>query len=108
MSHTIKFKDDTARTFDTLRGANLRWANLRGADLCDAIFPKDFRIARLDFGGWPVTVTPTHTSIGCQRYSNEDWLKWSPSDVKSMDSKAEKWWSEHQDAVRAVIKDVMR
>ena len=106
-----------------LHGANLRYANLcnadlRGADVCDANFhganlcyallSDDFCIARLDYGGYTVTVTPTHTAIGCKKYANVDWMKWTPADVADMADDAEEWWWRHGETVKAVIRDVMR
>ncbi len=69
-----------------LRDADLRDANLSGANLRDADLPVGFKVARLDFGGWSICVTPTHTTIGCESHPNKDWLKWNPEDVASFDS----------------------
>ena len=89
-----------------LRGANLSGANLRGANLSGANLPVGFKVARLDFGGWSIYVTPTHTTIGCQSHPNKDWLKWDPEDVASFNSGASEWWKQHGAAVKTVIKDV--
>jgi len=91
-----------------LSGANLSGANLRGANLSDANLPTGHRIASLCFGGWPVTVTPETTTIGCQTHPNEKWLSWQPDDVREMHSDAEAWWTRHREAVCAVIRDVMQ
>ncbi len=88
-----------------LYSANLYGANLSGADLSGATLPKGYRFARLDFW-WPVTVTPTHTHIGCKSHPNADWLAWSPEDVAHMDSRAKEWWTRHGAAVKALIQDV--
>ena len=85
-----------------LSGANLIRANLSGADL-----PKDFRVARLDFGGWSILVMPEWTKIGCQKHPNANWLKWEPEDVRKMAPGASDFWARHEEAVRAVIRDVM-
>jgi hypothetical protein len=90
-----------------LRDADLRGADLRGANLRDAELPDSYRIASLCFGGWPITVTPERTSIGCQTYPNEDWLRWTPEDVAHMERRAEAWWTQHRESVCAVIRDVM-
>ena len=89
-----------------LSGADLRGAILSDAILSDAILPKNYRIGRLDFGGWPVTVTPTETSIGCQRHANAAWLNADPSWIASMDSNAAEWWARHGATVRALILDI--
>ena len=96
-----------------LRGANLYGSYLRGADLCGANLygadlPDGFRIASLCFGGWGITITPTHTTIGCQTHPNADWLKWSPADVALMHDRAREWWERHRESVCAVIRDVIR
>ena len=83
--------------------ADLCGANLYGADL-----PDGFRIASLCFGGWGITITPTHTTIGCQTHPNADWLKWSPADVALMHDRAREWWERHRESVCAVIRDVIR
>jgi uncharacterized protein YjbI with pentapeptide repeats len=89
-----------------LSGADLSGADLSGANLSGANLPKGYRIARLDFGGWPVTVTPTHTHIGCHSYPNIYWLAWSPADVAFMEPRAAEWWTRHGAAVKALIQDV--
>jgi len=83
------------------------YPNLRDADLCGANLPAGFKIARLDFGGWSVCVTPTVTSIGCQTHPNENWLRWKPKDVRDFAAGAEEWWGRHGDTVKAAIRDVM-
>jgi hypothetical protein len=60
----------------------------------------------LCFGGWPVTVMPQITTIGCQTHPNEDWLRWGPEDVSKMHPEAAAWWRQHREAVCAVIRDV--
>jgi uncharacterized protein YjbI with pentapeptide repeats len=90
-----------------LRDANLCGADLRGANLCGADLPKDLKVARLDFGGWSIYVTPTLTTIGCQVHDNKMWLTFTAEDVVDFAEGASKWWKQHGDSVRAVIKDVM-
>jgi len=90
-----------------LCGARLRGANLSGADLCGANLPKGYRIARLDFGGWSICVYPTRTVIGCEDHPNEEWLKWTPDDVRGFAAGAKAFWTQHGEAIKAVIRDVM-
>ena len=92
-----------------LRCANLRGANLFGADLSNANVAEatlPIKIARLDFGGWSVLVTENNTTIGCQKHSNKDWLKFTPKSVAGFAAAAEAWWKQHGAAVKAVIKDI--
>jgi len=89
-----------------LRSANLSGADLRGANIANTILPENYRVARLDFGGWPVLVTPTHTSIGCQSHENAKWLKADKRWIAAMAEGAVDWWARHGESVKAVIKDV--
>ena len=103
-----------------MMGANLRNANLShavldgacltAACLTDATLPKDFRIASLCFGGYPVTVSPIATTIGCQRWLNETWLSFEIGDprIEEMAPDAAEWWARHRESVCAVIRDVMQ
>ena len=91
-----------------LSGTNLSGADLSGANLSGANLPTGCRIAALCFGGWPVTVTPETTTIGCQSHPNAKWLEWTPDDVADMHRDASAWWTRHCDSVRAVIRDVMQ
>ncbi len=92
-----------------LRGANLRGADLHGANLHWADLPPNYRIASLCFGGWPITATPTETSIGCERHPNEAWLSWGPyaPEIAAMHPNAVAWWTRHREAVCAAIREVM-
>ncbi len=94
-----------------LRVADLSGADLSGADLSEAniantILPEKFPMARLDFGGWSILVTSTHTTIGCQKYPNSDWLKWGPKDVADFADGAFDFWKQHGPTIKAAIKDV--
>jgi hypothetical protein len=90
-----------------LSGANLSSADLCGANLSSAALPENFKIARLDFGGWSICITPQQTSIGCQTHENKKWLSWTPEDVADFDKNAYAYWSKHKEAICAVIRDVM-
>jgi hypothetical protein len=89
-----------------LRGANLRGANLRDANLRGADLPWGYKIARLDFGGWSVTITPETTTIGCQSHANNLWLKAKPAWIRAMHQEASAWWKQHGAVVKALIRDV--
>ena len=92
-----------------LHGANLQGADLWCADLQGADLPAVYRIASLCFGGWPITATPTETSIGCERHPNEAWLSWGidAPEIAAMHPRAVVWWTRHREAVCAVIREVM-
>jgi hypothetical protein len=94
-----------------LQGANLQGANLQGADLYgahlrSANLPEGYRIARIDFGGWSITITPTDTSIGCQKHANAKWLEADPRWIAAMDRNATEWWARHGATVQAAIRAV--
>ena len=93
-----------------LSGADLSGANLSGANLSGANLPTGFRVASLCFGGWPVTVTPSTTTIGCREHPNTAWLAWSVDapEIAAMHANAAEWWRRHREAVCAVIRDVMQ
>ena len=92
-----------------LTGANLRGANLADADLRDADLPPNSRIAMLCYGGWGVTVGLEATRIGCEEHTNTAWLGWAVDapEIAAMHPDAPAWWTQHREAVCAVIRDVM-
>ena len=89
-----------------LSGADLSSANLGGADLYGADLPETFKIARIDFGGWSVCVTREGTTIGCQRHTNAEWLKFTTKDVEDFAEGASEWWKLYGPVVKAAIKAV--
>jgi len=92
-----------------LRDADLHGACLSGANLRGAALPEGYRIAILCFGGWPVTVRPDQTTIGCEVHPNSWWLGLEVDDRRllAMDSAAPAWWRQHRETVLAAIRDVM-
>ncbi len=104
-SANLRFAD---LSFANLRFADLLSADLSFANLSFANLPDGLRVAHLCFGGWPITVTPQHTTIGCQRHDNDKWLSWIPCDVAHMHQDASAWWADHGDAIKAVIRNVMQ
>ena len=91
-----------------LSGAYLSGADLRSANLSRANLPETFKIARIDFGGWSVYITPKETTIGCQKHANEKWLHWKPKDVRFFAEGAEEWWTRHQQTIKAAIREIMQ
>ena len=90
----------------SLSDADLRSADLRSANLDSAILPKTFKIARIDFGGWSVCVTRKETTVGCQRHTNAEWLKFTTKDVEDFAEGASEWWKLYGPVVKAAIKAV--
>ena len=95
---------DADLSYANLRYADLSYANLSGSDLRGANLPEGYRIARIDFGGWPVTVTPTQTTISCQVHANELWLAADPRWIAAMHTDATTWWAKHGVVVQAAIR----
>lgn len=95
---------------DSLQRADLQGADLQGTDLRGADLPetKAGQVCRLDFGGWSICVRHDKTQIGCKLAGNEKWLSWEPKDVAMLDPKAEQWWQQHGEAIKAVIRCVMK
>ena len=89
-----------------LRSANLSGADLRSANLGGADLPETFKIARIDFGGWSVCVTRKETTVGCQRHTNAEWLKFNTKDVEDFAEGASEWWKLYGPVVKAAIKAV--
>ena len=92
-----------------LHGADLCGANLRGADLCEADLcgAIDGNVCRMDFGGWSICIRNDYTQIGCKKCNNEEWLNFTPHDVKDFAEDAEQWWRIHSEAVKATIRCVI-
>ena len=103
-------RDADLRNAD-LHGANLSNADLHGADLSGAYLrsadlPKTFKIARIDFGGWSVCVMRKETTVGCQRHTNAEWLKFTTKDVEDFAEGASEWWELYGPVVKAAIKAI--
>ena len=87
--------------------ANLSRANLSGANLyAISVNPKVVR--QLNGLRWPVLITPTHTTIGCQRHPNENWLMWTPAGVAHMHPDAEEFWREYGPAIKVLIETMKK
>ena len=90
---------------------NIAGSNFESANISYAYFSRkdsNAQIARLDFGGWPVTVTAHNTTIGCQRHPNNHWLTWTSDspEIAEMHNQAPAWWATYGDAVKAVINTI--
>ena len=87
--------------YANLQYANLQYANLQGAKLQYANLIQ----MRLDY--WTVTVSPTHTCIGCQRHENAKWLAHTPESVSDMNEHASAFWIRYGDLIKSAIKICM-
>ncbi|MBP4187407.1 pentapeptide repeat-containing protein, partial [Acinetobacter baumannii] len=81
-----------------LFGANLRGANLRGADLFGANL-RGAKAAPLIVYGlrWNVIISGLgKMRIGCQEHSVEDWKSFDDARITRMDSEALEFWNQHK------------
>lgn len=88
-----------------IANTKLDGVSFNGANIAHIKSPDLPPIARLDFGGWSVTVYAEETVIGCKRHSNQEWLSWtvdSPEIIK-MHWDAKKWWHLYGPVVKAAI-----
>ena len=90
-----------------LRGANLNGAFLNGADLNGA----DFRgaignmreIKSAQFDQWAVAWSADVLAIGCQQHAIEKWRAADPRWIAAMDPGASDWWSRYGALVLQLI-----
>jgi hypothetical protein len=92
-------------SYSYLSRANLSYSNLSRANLSGAALSEP--ICRMDFGGWSICVRADKTSIGCQTRTNDEWLSYSPEDVKSFATGAKEWWETNQEVVKCAIQNIM-
>lgn len=97
--------DNATLRYARLANTKLDGVSFNGANIAHIKSPDLPPIARLDFGGWSVTVYAEETVIGCKRHSNQEWLSWtvdSPEIIK-MHWDAKKWWHLYGPVVKAAI-----
>ena len=71
--------------------ANLSGADLRGADLCDAIGNKrELRTLQVDT--YSISFTKEIMQIGCKRFTIEEWKNFKDSEIRLMDTNSLTWW----------------
>ena len=91
--------------------ADLRLANIARTTYADVHAScSGLAYCRLDFGGWSVCVNTTETTIGRVTRQNIDWLQSTPEswEIVSMSEHAASWWRVHGEAIKAVIRCVMK
>jgi hypothetical protein len=84
--------------------------NFRGVNLFQTVWPGAWGgIIRLDFGQWPVTITPTHTTVGCYTASNQFWLEaqYHLNTLEKTDPKAISFWNVYGDIIQEAIRLAM-
>ena len=92
-----------------LGGADLRWADLRGADLYRAdldgekINKNPLVITGLTY--W-ILITEKYMRIGCERYSHEEWGRFSDDEIEDMDSDAAlEFWNGNKSMLLTICKN---
>ena len=100
-------------TYVDLGGANLSYANLSGANLIKAnLSGANLSYANLYYtvgngkelitiqtNYYTLTMTKDIIQIGCMVYTYEEWLNFSDTVIKGMDSKALEFWQQYKDIV---------
>ena len=92
-----------------LRGANLCDANLRGANLCDADLwscagERNYIKSIFVSDVYAITYTSEVLQIGCQRHKISEWWGFDDHRIAEMDGKkALKFWREWKDTIRIII-----
>ena len=81
-----------------LRGADLRYADLRGVNLI---------VLQLN-SRWTAYVTPERTRIGCEEHSNAEWLAFSDDTIQRMDMFALQYWREAKPLVELAIETLKK
>jgi uncharacterized protein YjbI with pentapeptide repeats len=100
---TNAYLDGTSLRYAHIENTKLDGTRFDGANMADSKLT--LPIARLDFGGWPVTVYADETVIGCQRHSNQEWLYWTVDspEIMKMHWRAKEWWHLYGPVVKAAI-----
>ena len=73
-----------------LEDANLRGADLRGADLRWADLPTD--VIRINGMRWDVTILHGYMRIGCQHHYVDEWESFTDDEISKMDEHALEFW----------------
>jgi uncharacterized protein YjbI with pentapeptide repeats len=75
-----------------LRGANLHGANLRGADLDgEKITKNPLSIVGMHY--WCM-ISDSYMSLGCKRFTHQEWSDFNDEQISEMDSKALEFWTQ--------------
>ena len=94
-------------SYANLRGANLGYADLSSADLRYA----DLRwcignmreIKSAQFDTYDVTWTKDTLAIGCQQHPIKDWWQFDDTTITNMDSDALLWWKKWKLVLQQII-----
>ena len=76
-----------------IKGKGGQRADLRGADLRDAI---DAPI-QMQVGPWLVYIQGGYMRIGCEHHPVEDWRSFDDERIADMERRALEWWRAHRD-----------
>ena len=76
-----------------LSGADLRHANLSGANLI---------VLQMDL--WTSYITTNHIRIGCQSHTLSEWENFTDEEISSMHSGALEYWNKNKEVIIALCK----
>ena len=103
--HGLWLKEVAGGVRANLCRADLRGANLNGADLLSIGNMRELRTLQIDT--WEIGYTHDTLQIGCQKHPIEKWRKWNtPAGrkwISHMDTKALKWADRNLALVLAII-----
>ena len=73
-------------------GADLRYANLRDANLIQITLPY-----------FQVIVQKEHTRIGCKYFTNVEWQNFNDDEISKMDTNALEFWNSFKQIIFSAI-----
>ena len=85
-----------------LRYANLRYANMGSADLRGAI-GNMLEIKSMQLERYAIAWTADQLQIGCKNYPIAEWFEFDDNTIAAMDDGALEWWKKYRDFIRAAI-----
>src|SRR5574343_469037 len=105
-------------TGTNLYGAELRYANLEGANLTGA----NLSLADLSFANlhnvtginvihglkWDVLISYNRLKIGCQEHSHDEWKSFSDEDISEMHDEALQFWTKYKIMLIAMCEDASK
>lgn len=96
-----------------LRGANLSYANLIGANLRGANISdsnligstgNNAEVKTLQLGRYITTITKTTIFIGCKTHTIEEWENFTDDEISKMDDGALEWWTKWKPFIMEVAR----
>ena len=87
-----------------MRGANLIYANMRGANLRGADGNNE-QVKSLQLGKYITTIlVNVRITIGCQNHTILEWENFTDKEISEMDDGALDWWKKWKEVILEVAK----